>query len=510
MAAIDSLLSLVDAQQATGIVLRVREPPVLVGGKGRGLTMPPLDAETIRIFADEVLRPDERDRLQATGTHETVYRSDRHGPFTVEARLNGDRLSLKLLRKSGGATKPGMPAASSMASAAVAPAVPASPVAEPAAQPPAGDASRVERLAAQIAHAAGEQASDIILSAGQPLWVRSPGGLAAAAGAVVEDGDLRAFADAVLDPARRRALDEGGSVDFPWETASADGEGKQRFRANMFAQANGLAVALRPVRRRAPSFADLNLPESLSALAGATGGMVLVVGPAGAGKSTTLAAVVETINRTRAGHVLTLEDPVEFVHQPRRCLIHQREVGTHVESFAAGLRAALRECPDVILIGEMRDPETAALALTAAETGHLVLSTLHSGSAPMAIDRIIDFFPGHQQAQVRHQVAGSLRAVLTQQLLPGAAAGTTYPAIELLMVTYAVAAQIRDGKTHQLSTQIQTGREEGMIPFEASLFDLLRAGKITREVALAAARSPADLERRLAGLSARPQPRPPG
>jgi twitching motility protein PilT len=283
----------------------------------------------------------------------------------------------------------------------------------------------------------------------------------------------------------------------------------QRFRVNVFVQAGGLAAALRPVRRRAPSFADLDLPEGLSALAGTAGGMVLVVGPAGAGKSTTLAALVETVNQARSGHIITLEDPIEFVYQPRRCLIHQREVGTHVESFAAGLRAALRECPDVILIGEMRDSETAALALTAAETGHLVLSTLHSGSAPMAIDRIIDFFPGHQQAQVRHQAAGALRAVLTQQLLPGAAAGTTYPAIELLMVNYAVAAQIRDGKTHQLSTQIQTGRDEGMIAFEASLFELVRAGKITREVALAAARSPADLERRLVpGLPARPPARP--
>jgi len=224
---------------------------------------------------------------------------------------------------------------------------------------------------------------------------------------------------------------------------------------------------------------------------------VLVVGPTGSGKSTTLAALLETVNRTRARHVITLEDPIEFVYQPRRCLIHQREIGTHVESFAAGLRAALRECPDIVLVGEMRDRETVSMALTAAETGHLVLSTLHSGSAAMAIDRIIDIFPEHQQGQIRQQVAGSLRAVLTQQLLQGAAPGTRIPAIELLTGNYAVGALIREGKTHQLPTQIQTGREDGMIPFEASLFELLRAGRISKDVALAAARAPAELQRRL-------------
>jgi twitching motility protein PilT len=207
--------------------------------------------------------------------------------------------------------------------------------------------------------------------------------------------------------------------------------------------------------------------------------------------------MLETVNRTCARHVITLEDPIEFVYQPRRCLIHQREVGTHVESFSAGLRAALRESPDMILVGEMRDRETVAMALTAAETGHLVLSTLHSGSAPMAIDRIVDVFPEHQQGQIRQQVAGSLRAVLTQQLLSGVRPGTRFPAIELLTVNYAVGALIREGKTHQLASQIQTGREDGMVAFESSLFELIRTGKITREVAVAAARDPAELQRRL-------------
>ncbi len=307
---------------------------------------------------------------------------------------------------------------------------------------------------------------------------------------------IKAFVDSLLDEPRRRILESAGSVDLPWVAPDID-EGPQRFRVNVFTQAHGLAVALRPINRHAPSFAELNLPDSIGGLVGASGGMVLVVGPTGSGKSSTLAAMLETVNRTCARHVITLEDPIEFVYQPRRSLIHQREVGTHVESFSAGLRAALRECPDMILVGEMRDRETVAMALTAAETGHLVLSTLHSGSAPMAIDRIVDIFPEHQQGQIRQQVAGSLRAVLTQQLLSGVRPGTRYPAIELLTVNYAVGALIREGKTHQLASQIQTGREDGMVAFEASLFELLRAGKITREVAVAAARDPAELQRRL-------------
>jgi twitching motility protein PilT len=357
-------------------------------------------------------------------------------------------------------------------------------------------AAAAARLAGIVARAAGREVSDIVMSAGQPLWIRSSDGFAAASAAAISESELRAFADSLLNPARRRILESEGSVDLPWVAPDVD-DGPQRFRINVFSQAHGLAIAMRPINRHAPSFAELNMPESLGALASSGGGMVLVVGPTGAGKSSTLAAMLETVNRTRARHVITLEDPIEFVYQPRRCLIHQREVGTHVESFSAGLRAALRECPDMILVGEMRDRETVALALTAAETGHLVLSTLHSGSAPMAIDRIVDIFPEHQQGQIRQQVAGSLRAVLTQQLLPGARPGTRYPAIELLTVNYAVGALIREGKTHQLASQIQTGREDGMVAFEASLFELIRTGKITRDVAVAAARDPAELQRRL-------------
>jgi twitching motility protein PilT len=222
---------------------------------------------------------------------------------------------------------------------------------------------------------------------------------------------------------------------------------------------------------------------------------VLANGPAGSGKSTTLAALVGEINRTRAAHVITLEDPIEYLHSPVRSLVHQREVGLHVESFSSGLRAALRESPDVILVGEMRDLETISLALTAAETGHLVLSTLHSGTGAMAIDRIIDVFPDAQQMQVRIQLASVLRAVVTQRLLPTRQPGERVPAVEVLRANYAIGALIRDSKTHQLATQLQLGRDDGMIALERSLVDLVRTGRITRETALVAARSPEDLQR---------------
>jgi twitching motility protein PilT len=498
MAGIDALLALIEAQKATGIVLRAREPPVLVGAQGRGLTMPPLDSEIVETFAAEALAPGDLDRLRASGACDAVYRSERHGNFAVEARRNADKLSLKLRRTGAGLTKP-------------APTAPASPRAAETTAPVAGagtassplsasrSAAASSRLAGLIARAVEGNVSDVVVSAGQPLWIRTANGLTAS-GETIDQQDILGFIDSLLDPPHRRCLETSGSVDMAWEIPAPDGEGAQRLRVNVFRQAHGLALALRPVNRRAPTLAELNLPDRVGALGALPGGMVLVVGITGSGKSTTLAALVELVNRTRARHVITLEDPIEFVYQPQRCLIHQREVGAHVESFAAGLRAALRESPDIILVGEMRDRETVALALTAAETGHLVLSTLHSGSAPMAIDRIVDIFPEHQQAQIRLQVAGSLRAVITQRLLEGVRPGTRYPAIEILMVNYAVGALIREGKTHQLATQIQTGRDDGMVALDTSLLDLLRAGFISRDVALAATRDPVEFQRRLREL----------
>jgi twitching motility protein PilT len=494
MAAIDSLLALIDAQKASGLVLRTREPPVLSGAQGRGLTMPPLSAEMVETFAAEALVPGELEQLRASGACDAVYRSERHGAFAVEARMNGDKLSLKLRRSGAIVAKPTVPPIAGARPVEAGVAIQEAAASKvPASLAPAATSAR---LAAMIAHAIDAAVSDLIVSAGQPLWIRTANRLASS-GDIIDQQEILSLVDSLLDPARRRHLDTAGSVDLAWEVPAIDAKGPRRLRVNVFKQAHGLAMALRPVNRHAPTLSELNLPNSLGALGDLPGGMVLVVGTAGSGKSTTLAAIVELVNQTRARHVITLEDPIEFVYQPRRCLIHQREIGTHVEGFAAGLRAALRECPNIILVGEMRDRETISLALTAAETGHLVLSTLHSGSAPMAIDRIVDSFPEHQQAQICLQLAGSLRTVVTQRLLDGALPGTRYPALEMLTVNYAVGALIREGKTHQLATQIQTGRDDGMVALDTSLLDLVRTGRISREVALAAARDPVELQRRM-------------
>jgi twitching motility protein PilT len=216
---------------------------------------------------------------------------------------------------------------------------------------------------------------------------------------------------------------------------------------------------------------------------------VLVTGTAGSGKSTTLAALVDYLNRTRPRHIITIEDPIEYEHREIQCMIHQREVGGNVESFATGLRAALRESPDVILLGEMRDHDTIAAALTAAETGHLVLSTLHSGSASTAVNRIVDVFPGHQQAHIRTQLSLSLRAVLSQRLVPSRAGGLV-PAVEKLLVTPAVANGIREGQDHFMRNAMLTGTDDGMITLERSLATLVRDRLIDRETALRSAPDP--------------------
>jgi twitching motility protein PilT len=296
-----------------------------------------------------------------------------------------------------------------------------------------------------------------------------------------------------MTEAQMATLDATGSVDFSFDELVD--EGRLLLRVNLFRSERGLAAALRPIERRIPSLEELGLPASFRELIGFTSGLVLMTGQAGSGKSTTLAALIEQLNTTRPCHIITLEDPIEYRYTNARSLIHQREVGRHVESFSSGLRAALRESPDVILLGELRDLPTISAALTAAETGHLVLATLHCGSAPMAVDRIIDVFPGHQQQQIRSQLAAALRAVVTQTLLPAITPGQRVPAYEKLMVTDAVANKIRESRGHQLLTEIQTGRVEGMVSLERSLAALVQSGQVAIETALNAAHDRDGLKR---------------
>ncbi|ADU70519.1 type IV pilus twitching motility protein PilT [Pantoea sp. At-9b] len=290
--------------------------------------------------------------------------------------------------------------------------------------------------------------------------------------AALEPAWLEAFMMQWLDTAQQAALEAEGHVDF----AITMGSGV-RLRANLFLQRQGLSLALRLIASEVPTLASLDLPSVVEQLLLLEEGLILITGATGSGKSTTLAALVDSLNREQSRHILTLEDPIEFVHHSQRSLIQQREVGAHCASFRHGLKAALREDPDVILLGELRDSETIRLALTAAETGHLVLATLHTRGATKAVDRLVDVFPAEEKNLVRSQLAGSLKAVLAQRLVP-AKQGGRVGLFEVLVATPAVANLIREGKMHQLPGVLQTGAQAGMQTFAQSEQARQQAGEI--------------------------------
>lgn len=296
----------------------------------------------------------------------------------------------------------------------------------------------------------------------------------------------------LLTPDQLEQFRERGDLDLAYSLP--DGA---RFRVNVYRQKGCPAVALRVINTVIPSFQELGLPEVIARMARLPRGLVLVTGPTGSGKSTTLAAMVDLINREQAVHILTLEDPIEYVHRHKKAVVNQREIGHDSLSFANALRAAMREDPDVILVGEMRDPETIAVALTAAETGHLVLATLHTSSAAQTVDRIIDVFPPHQQQQIRVQLANSLQGVVSQQLIPRADRQGRVLAMEIMVVTPAIRNLIREGKTYQIISQLQTGGKFGMQTMDAHLRQLYLQRLISREEALGRAQDPENLARML-------------
>jgi len=283
----------------------------------------------------------------------------------------------------------------------------------------------------------------------------------------------------MLENHQREDLDKGDDVDMCFRLDNG-----LRHRVNVFRQQRALACVIRIINENTPTFEELNLPEVLRNLSDEPRGLVLITGPTGSGKSTTLAAMVDYINSTRACHILTVEDPVEYVYKQKKSLIHQRDVGTDVKSFAGALRSAMREDPDVILVGEMRDYETISAAVTAAETGHLVLSTLHTTGAAMTVDRIIDVFPPHNQAQIRTQLASVLKGIITQTLVPRASGTGRVAAFEIMLGSDAVLTLIRENKGHQLNSTIQTSQKQGMILLDSYLSNLVRSGAIKMEDAL--------------------------
>jgi len=339
-------------------------------------------------------------------------------------------------------------------------------------------------------------ASDLHIVAGSTPVFRVDGYLKAEEGEKLTSEQSRLLIYSLMDREQQRRFEEGYELDF-----SLGVPGAGRFRIDAHFQRGSIAGAVRRIPYSVPSISELHLPLILEELALKEKGLILVTGPTGCGKSTTLAAMVEIINNKKAVHIITVEDPIEYVHSHKKSIVEQKEVGTDTLSFANSLKYSLRQDPDVILVGEMRDLETIATALTAAETGHLVLATLHTPDAPQAIDRIVDVFPPHQQPQIRLQLSISLEAVITQKLLPQKIGKGRVPAVEILIATPAVRNLIRSGKTHQLYTAMETGAHFGMKTMDYALRDLVKEDYIDLSLALKIARDPKNLQNFFKGSS---------
>jgi len=468
--AIDSLLKILVQQGGTEVRLASdRCPQMFKGDAELPLTVPAMSTEQIRALLDDLWTFHET-ALRQQGHLSLTYSSSDVGQFAVTlAQPDASTLQANFHRRENATSADRPPEALAVATASR------------GGQSPTLSAP----ILAALARAAALGASDLHLSPhGAPI-VRINGALQ------VFDSTPGCDAAALLDaPEHLEHVRAGNSVDRAFEVPAVG-----RVRVNVYATDEGLCAAVRILRKEAPTLAELSLPLQLESLIDLPHGLVIACGPTGCGKSSTLAALVQHALRARPQLLVTLEDPIEYVIRPMRPsgLVRQREVGTHVRDFATGLRDALREDPDMLLVGEMRDPETISLALTAAETGHLVFASLHSRTAPSAVERIIDTYPPERQRQIRVQLADALRAVISQRLVPTAEGTGRVPAVELLRVTYGVANLIREGRTAQIVNALQAGANDGMLVLERSLTDLVRSNRIRRETALAVANDPAAL-----------------
>lgn len=479
MARIDSLLSLLEHQGADELRLGTdREPKTFALGNPKRLSIPSTPEGTLRELLGEILTP-ERERAMAERGHlEVDYETPAVGAFHVKfsARPGG---GFDVVFRRGAAA----PANGAGLPFAVDPAQSLSTAGDSGgdavanAHPDAGRLAGAGRPApTSLARLAGEakalRASDLHLADGRVPMVRVDGRLRRLGEHSVDLGALL-----TLDPSQREALARGCSSDLALDVADVG-----RMRVHVFSAADGLSAAVRLLPGLAPSIESLQLPLPIDDLVELSHGLVLICGASGSGKSTTLAALAREALRRRSIVLTTLEDPIEYaLEMSDTSVVRRRQIGRDVPDFATGLRDALREDPDVLLVGEMRDPETIGLALTAAETGHLVLSSLHSGSAASAIERIVDAYAPGRQQQIRVQLADSLRAVVAQRLLPRARGTGRVAAVEVLRVTHAVGCLIREGKTPQIATALQSGKRERMISLERCLADLVHAGEVTLE-----------------------------
>ena len=340
---------------------------------------------------------------------------------------------------------------------------------------------KISQLKELLASAVQQDASDIFLIPGMPVSFKIHGQIQSIDDRKIFPEEMNLYISsiyALTDGRSMKRVQETGDDDFSFSV-----KGLSRFRASVMRQRGSLAAVIRLVRFDLPSPEELHIPESIIGLSQLSKGLVLVTGPAGSGKSTTLACIIDRINQTKNAHVITLEDPIEFLHRHQKSVVTQREIGLDTDSYVDGLRAALRQAPDVILLGEMRDYETIRIAMTAAETGHLVISTLHTTGAANTIDRIIDIFPANAQQQIRVQLSMVLQAVVSQQLVPTTDNRLT-PAFELMMVNKAIRNLIRESKIHQIDNVISTGVSSGMVSMDNSLLKLFRDGIISKDTAI--------------------------
>jgi len=326
-----------------------------------------------------------------------------------------------------------------------------------------------------------EKASDLHLLAGVPPTLRIDGSLKFLSGMPLKQEEIEEMVNSLLTPAQKELLTANKELDFSFGVGGGAYGDLGRFRTNLYYQRRCLAAAFRLLPPSILSLEDLHLPQILHTFSDLTSGLVLIAGPTGHGKSTTLASIINEINLKKAAHIITIEDPIEFVYPEGKSIISQREMGIDTHSWEFALRAVLREDPDVVLVGEMRDPETIAAAITIAETGHLVFSTLHTNSAAQSIDRIVDSFPATQQSQIKIQLAATLKGIISQRLLPMISGGRI-PAVEILLGTPAVASIVRDGKTHLIDSVIQTSKDKGMVSMDSSLASLVLSGNISLEM----------------------------
>lgn len=460
MAGIDSLLRMAASEDADELRVATDEAPkVLRKGAPTRVTIPPTPDGMLRALLEGILTPERDSAISGGKKVELQYQEY---TVTLQARPAG---GVQAIFKKGGAPA----AAGAAAAAAPTPAPPPAPV---RAQPQTRSETNPAVLQSLLRRAVALGASDLHLFVGEPPAVRV-------------DGQLRTldeFPSVDVEALFPKRVPDVGSIDFSLTLPDLGS-----FRVNVYRAQQRLAAAVRILPRSAPRLAELNFPVSLDDLVDIPHGLIIVTGPTGSGKSATLAALAEEAVRRRRGVLITLEDPVEYPIRGEGGLVRQRQIGADVRDFPSGLRDALREDPDILLIGEMRDPESISLALTAAETGHLVLASLHSRSAASSIERIVDSYPAERAQQIRVQLADALRAVIAQRLLPRARGGGRVPAVEILRGNHTVGAMIREGKTAQLATVLQSSRKEGMLPLERCLADLVRANQVTRASATAVA-----------------------